>query len=1231
MPKPGRVVLLFLPWLAATIVLAVPAADAGIVYANNPTVCVSVRVASPSEGTAQDQTVCGASIAGFGATRQVNAFGMTARAEQSTNGSPLAESLSFNSTGKAMMTVGTIAPGAGGYAISQIGFLFTTDGGRPFTMQGSITNGVGNSSFIRLSNLDGTQIFLCNASGPCNRSGALAPGDYLFFMNAEQRANSGGTNLGPETSYELHLNVGAATLPTPTPTATPPVIRWTNPDGGNFDDAGNWDPAQVPTFDDDHEDNALFDLDGAYGVTVANAHANRFLIRGSSVDLGGGSAEVSSTSAPSLSIGPDGKLHLVSGTFQSVDGVLGDSSGGLAEVDLVSGTPTWTNSGRLSVGDAGPGRLTVVAGEVTSGEARIGGGLLGPGAAIVGAPGKWTTGTLGLGLGGGPGTLEIKDGGDVASHDATIGVVFGSGNGVTVTGANPNDTNDASSWDLTGELVVAADGAGSLVVEESAVVGCASMVVGGGVQGVGDATVTGTANGFASTLKVDNALSVGIEGVGTLVVEDGAAASAADVIVGSKAAGTLTVDDARMTVTNAIVVGGSSGLDARPNADGTLRIEASASVTADRLAIGVNPQSDGHVLVRGQSSALELTTLLRVGGDGAADVTIEDGAFLALGDTAEVAISTPILGTPVQLPGTMTLRGVDALGTGSELDTKGSVEVGGGGSVTVTDGAITRAGIFGIGRGGNGTWRVGGGTHTSTSTVDGLFVLGVFEGTGRLTITKGGRVFAKSGLTIGSLSDGVALLDARSAGQTGLTQPLLNVTGALEIGAGAPGAVVLDGGALTATGNATIHPLGVLTGNGQVTAAILNDGGCFAVTPAPSASAGCALPAALGRIAPLVTPPAARAGHLAFARSTRASAEPTLVVDGSLVSQGDAATRIELDGSGGGLRVTGDATLAGTLTVVFRDGFVPRDGDAFPLLDVLGTTTGAFASTIVTGLPPGWDGEVTTAGGSVALTVFGDYLCYQTAAAKGGKFPKDVVGTLTTPGGALDFGVKKPTLLCNPSGPSTGSRQNAATQLRGYLVTDASADPLAIASRTLRVTNGLHPNGELVVDTKATTLALASAEKCVDEPTGTCPTDLAAPADGDAFVCALAKRSKAGAAFPKGLTASAVDAFGEPRTYALGKPTRVCAPTTGALQHALACYAAKPLGKVCVLDAPANAAAPCKSELDCGGTKKVTSLCAKQTKHAKRTSLVLATSIARDRASTTKPVELCVPSTLAAP
>ena len=51
--------------------------------------------------------------------------------------------------------------------------------------------------------------------------------------------------------------------------------------------------------------------------------------------------------------------------------------------------------------------------------------------------------------------------------------------------------------------------------------------------------------------------------------------------------------------------------------------------------------------------------------------------------------------------------------------------------------------------------------------------------------------------------------------------------------------------------------------------------------------------------------------------------------------------------------VTGDATLGGNLVLRFLNGFAPRQGDAFPILDVGGSVTGDFADVVVQGLVPG--------------------------------------------------------------------------------------------------------------------------------------------------------------------------------------------------------------------------------------------------------------------------------------
>jgi T5SS/PEP-CTERM-associated repeat protein len=99
-------------------------------------------------------------------------------------------------------------------------------------------------------------------------------------------------------------------------------------------------------------------------------------------------------------------------------------SGALAEVDLISGTPVWNNTGRLTIGDAGspvasrwscgPGHERRIAHRRRPPSAR--------GEAIVGGPGTWHAGDPRLGFGGGTATLEIRDDGHVTSDAASVGV-----------------------------------------------------------------------------------------------------------------------------------------------------------------------------------------------------------------------------------------------------------------------------------------------------------------------------------------------------------------------------------------------------------------------------------------------------------------------------------------------------------------------------------------------------------------------------------------------------------------------------------------------------------------------------------------------------------------------------------------------------------------------------------------------------------------------------------------
>jgi T5SS/PEP-CTERM-associated repeat protein len=80
--------------------------------------------------------------------------------------------------------------------------------------------------------------------------------------------------------------------------------------------------------------------------------------------------------------------------------------------------------------------------------------------------------------------------------------------------------------------------------------------------------------------------------------------------------------------------------------------------------------------------------------------------------------------------------------------------------------------------------------------------------------------------------------------------------------------------------------------------------------------------------------------------------------------------------------VDGDATLDGLLVLQFTNGFAPRTGDAFDLLQVSGTVSGSFADVVVRGLAPGFEFAEDVLGGRIVLTSLNDAVPLPTVSLK---------------------------------------------------------------------------------------------------------------------------------------------------------------------------------------------------------------------------------------------------------
>jgi T5SS/PEP-CTERM-associated repeat protein len=103
-------------------------------------------------------------------------------------------------------------------------------------------------------------------------------------------------------------------------------------------------------------------------------------------------------------------------------------------------------------------------GQLTSGEARLGGLLPATGTAVVGGDGSlWETGNIAVGYGV-SGTLTIENGGRVNSNDAYVSYgVLSDDSQVTVEGIGLGN-NQASMWALLGNLFIGQSMFGSVEV-----------------------------------------------------------------------------------------------------------------------------------------------------------------------------------------------------------------------------------------------------------------------------------------------------------------------------------------------------------------------------------------------------------------------------------------------------------------------------------------------------------------------------------------------------------------------------------------------------------------------------------------------------------------------------------------------------------------------------------------------------------------------------------------------
>jgi hypothetical protein len=184
----------------------------------------------------------------------------------------------------------------------------------------------------------------------------------------------------------------------------------------------------------------------------------------------------------------------------------------------------------------------------------------------------------------------------------------------------------------------------------------------------------------------------------------------------------------------------------------------------------------------------------------------------------------------------------------------------------------------------------------------------------------------------------------------------------------------------------------------------------------------------------------------------------TLSVQGGVTFGPGSQLVLEVGGAAPGafdsLVVTGAATLGGQLTLDFVDGFLPRRGDTFRLVQA-GSVLGAFAAVVATGLPAGYEYEVTVLGGEVRLTITCVPIALSPATLPGGTVGTPYSQTLTASGGvepygfAVTGGALPDGLTLTPAGALEGTPTEGGSF--GFTVTATDPGPCA-ASRAYTLT-----------------------------------------------------------------------------------------------------------------------------------------------------------------------------------
>jgi len=483
------------------------------------------------------------------------------------------------------------------------------------------------------------------------------------------------------------------------------------------------------------------------------------------------------------------------------------------------------------------------------------------------------------------------DGGTITSDTALIGSPSGRIGVLSIIG-------DGS---FQADLLRLGDTGNGSVSVLGGIVTARELRVGNGVPPAGTPNSSLAVNGEIARVVTTGELLLGAIGRGDMRIENGGRVQAATLTLGG-----LGGDVGTALITGRVDAQFASRAEAGTfsvgfESDGDLTVEQGGRFASSGSGV-VGDQGLGVFRVRGVHPPTGEVSTLEVG----EDFIVGRNGFgvVTLSAAAQARVKRDLIVGAGSDEGILNVR--DAALT---VDREAIIGDFGGGTLEVIGlGVVVITGNATLGREGTGSGSViveRGDSLTATPTVDfGADCRVGASGTGLLRIEVGGLARVRGALRISN-----GLVELR--GERGADPPVLDALDGITIGDG------IAPGRLTLTGNARVFS----------TLVVIDAAGFVNQSPGS-----------------LITGQIVNGGFITVSGSAGKQDEGPALIDGNLEMLPGGVLRVEAGGEGPALRVTGNISLAGTLEIVFPEGFEPTQGQSLELFLVDGDTEGAFAT-----------------------------------------------------------------------------------------------------------------------------------------------------------------------------------------------------------------------------------------------------------------------------------------------